>query len=57
VQDSDGGFFEDFTALSWKQENRRLQASREDDADKEKPIPTETELGIAHQEYQINKKE
>ncbi|KAH8037815.1 hypothetical protein HPB51_017315 [Rhipicephalus microplus] len=29
VQDSDGGFFEDFTALSWKQENRRLQASRE----------------------------
>ncbi|XP_075725249.1 BAI1-associated protein 3-like isoform X6 [Rhipicephalus microplus] len=29
----------------------------QDDADKEKPIPTETELGIAHQEYQINKKE
>ncbi|XP_040076076.1 BAI1-associated protein 3 isoform X2 [Ixodes scapularis] len=57
VQESDGGFFEDFTALSWKQENRRLQATREDEADKDKPIPTEDELGIAHHDYEIGKKE
>lgn len=31
VQESDGSFFESFTALSWKQENRRLQVLREDE--------------------------
>lgn len=31
VQESDGSFFESYTALCWKQENRRLQALREDD--------------------------
>ncbi|XP_046644762.1 BAI1-associated protein 3-like isoform X1 [Daphnia pulicaria] len=31
VQESDGSFFESYTALCWKQENRRLQVLREDD--------------------------
>ena len=31
VQESDGSFFESYTALCWKQENRRLQILREDD--------------------------
>ncbi|KAI8501067.1 Protein kinase C conserved region 2 (CalB) [Branchiostoma belcheri] len=30
VQEADGNFFESFTALSWRQENRRLRASSED---------------------------
>lgn len=29
VQETDGSFFESYTALSWKQENRRLLVSRE----------------------------
>lgn len=28
VQESDGSFFESFTALSWKRENRRMSAVR-----------------------------
>ena len=31
VQESDGSFFESYTALCWKQENRRLQVLRKDD--------------------------
>ena len=31
VQESDGSFFESFTALCWKQENRRLQILREEE--------------------------
>lgn len=31
VQESDGSFFESYTALCWKQENRRLQVLRDDD--------------------------
>ena len=27
VQESDGNFFESFTALSWRQENKRLRAA------------------------------
>lgn len=29
VQESDGNFFESFTALSWRQENKRLRATSE----------------------------
>lgn len=29
VQETDGSFFESYTALSWKQENRRLLVARE----------------------------
>ena len=29
VQESDGNFFENFTALSWRQENKRLRATNE----------------------------
>lgn len=42
VEDADGGFLESFTALSWKQENRRrLQSAREEDnATSPPPTPT-----------------
>ncbi|XP_045213590.2 BAI1-associated protein 3-like isoform X3 [Mercenaria mercenaria] len=44
VQESDGNFFENFTALSWRQENKRLRATNEDDRDSTKPPPSETQF-------------
>ena len=29
VQESDGSFFESYTALAWRQENKRLRAASE----------------------------
>ncbi|XP_076366193.1 BAI1-associated protein 3-like isoform X2 [Tachypleus tridentatus] len=57
VKDADGGFFENFTALSWKQENRRLQASRVCEAEKEHLPPIEPDLGITAPEFKIGKKD
>ncbi|XP_064478757.1 BAI1-associated protein 3-like isoform X2 [Ornithodoros turicata] len=53
-QESDGEFFEHFTALSWKQENRRLQASRQDDGECRAPEAT---MDIPHREFHIGKRE
>ncbi|GAB6032871.1 hypothetical protein CHUAL_012069 [Chamberlinius hualienensis] len=39
VQEADGGFFESFSALSWKRENRRLQVAREEEVKRESPPP------------------
>lgn len=39
VQDTDGSYFESFTALSWRQENRRLAALRLAEARAERPPP------------------
>ncbi|XP_022257796.1 uncharacterized protein LOC111089483, partial [Limulus polyphemus] len=57
IQDADGCFFENFTALSWKQENRKLQAEREDEAEKDQPLPIEADVGITPLEFKIAKKE
>lgn len=46
VQETDGSYFESFTALSWKQENRRLGALRAGEARAEQPPPCESALGI-----------
>jgi hypothetical protein len=40
VQESDGSYFESFTALSWKRENRRMSAIRAAEANAEK-MPTD----------------
>lgn len=45
VQESDGSFFESFTALCWKQENRRLQVLREDDQPVGGPTDPENRSG------------
>ncbi|XP_072156728.1 BAI1-associated protein 3 isoform X1 [Bemisia tabaci] len=45
VQETDGQFFEKYTSLIWKLENRRLMAIQ-DVAEEEKPIPDELVLGV-----------
>ncbi|XP_023290645.1 BAI1-associated protein 3 [Orussus abietinus] len=47
VQETDGSFFESFTALSWKQENRRLMALRERKGRTGKEAATSTERAAA----------
>ncbi|XP_076324975.1 BAI1-associated protein 3-like isoform X2 [Tachypleus tridentatus] len=56
-QDADESFFENFTALSWKQENRRLQSAREDESETDQPPPSEPDLGVTVPEFKIVKKE
>ncbi|XP_043289714.1 BAI1-associated protein 3 isoform X2 [Venturia canescens] len=55
VQETDGSFFESFTALSWKQENRRLMALQEMEARAEESPPTQREFST--QKYRLSKKE
>lgn len=57
VQETDGSFFESFTALSWKQENRRLMAMQEVEGRAEDPPPSELSVGIKLVECRIHKKE
>ncbi|XP_014672469.1 PREDICTED: BAI1-associated protein 3-like [Priapulus caudatus] len=57
VQEADGCFFESFTALSWKQENRRLRAQSEDEIESEKPPPEESAAGIKPITHIFSKKE
>ncbi|XP_070579273.1 BAI1-associated protein 3-like [Ptychodera flava] len=46
VQEADGNFFESFTALSWKQENRRLRANNEEEQESDKPPPVESHIAL-----------
>jgi hypothetical protein len=57
VQETDGSFFESFTALSWKQENRRLMAMQEVEGRAEDPPPSPQSVGIKAVECRIHKKE
>ena len=57
VQETDGSFFESFTALSWKQENRRLMAMQEVEGRAEDSPPSELSVGIKIVENRIHKKE
>ncbi|XP_039285685.1 BAI1-associated protein 3 isoform X2 [Nilaparvata lugens] len=45
VQETDGSFFESFTALSWKLENRRLLTMK-DSHHEDQPPPPETSVGV-----------
>ncbi|KAJ8319416.1 hypothetical protein KUTeg_004507 [Tegillarca granosa] len=55
VQESDGNFFENFTALSWRQENKRLRATSEDGNDK--IPPSELQFAIKPKFQPLNRKE
>jgi BAI1-associated protein 3 len=57
VQETDGSFFESFTALSWKRENRRLMAMKEVEGREEDLPPSELSVGIKPVESRIHKKE
>jgi len=57
VQETDGSFFESFTALSWKQENRRLMAMQDIEGREEDPPPSELSVGVKPVENRIHKKE
>lgn len=57
VQETDGSYFESFTALSWRQENRRLAALRLAEARAERPPPASHELGLPSVSAQLSHKE
>ncbi|CAK1556248.1 unnamed protein product [Leptosia nina] len=57
VQDTDGSYFESFTALSWRQENRRLAALRLAEARAERPPPAPHELGLPSVSAHLSHKE
>ncbi|XP_076763973.1 BAI1 associated protein 3 isoform X2 [Xylocopa sonorina] len=58
VQETDGSFFESFTALSWKQENRRLVVLQEVEARAKEPPPPSRDNGLmSSQSYRFTKKE
>ncbi|KAK3599282.1 hypothetical protein CHS0354_028639 [Potamilus streckersoni] len=57
VQESDGNFFENFTALAWRQQNKRLRATSEDDKDGCKPLPSDTQYTSRTKLHQLSKKE
>lgn len=42
----DGGYFESFTALAWKQENQRQAVVQAAEALQAEPPPPESEVGI-----------
>lgn len=44
VQETDGSFFENYTALSWKIQNRQFAACQ--DSAQGEPPPSETSVGI-----------
>jgi len=57
VQETDGSFFESFTALSWKQENRRLVVLQEVEARAKEPPPPSRDSSLTSQPYRLSKKE
>ncbi|XP_066292964.1 BAI1-associated protein 3-like isoform X1 [Branchiostoma lanceolatum] len=57
VQEADGNFFESFTALSWRQENRRLRASSEEDLVEDKPLPVESQAAVKPDSQKLSKDE
>ncbi|KAL6263237.1 hypothetical protein P5V15_006038, partial [Pogonomyrmex californicus] len=57
VQETDGSFFESFTALSWKQENRRLVVLQEVEARAKEPPPPSRDSNLTPQPYRFSKKE
>ncbi|XP_076458622.1 BAI1-associated protein 3-like [Babylonia areolata] len=57
VQESDGSFFEGFTALAWRQENKRLRAATEGDKDGDRPPPSEIQYGTKPKLHKLNKNE
>lgn len=57
MQDTDGSYFENFTALSWRHENRRLAALRLVEARSERAPPAPHDLGLPSVSAQLSHKE
>ncbi|KAK7113155.1 hypothetical protein V1264_012499 [Littorina saxatilis] len=57
VQESDGSFFESYTALAWRQENKRLRAASEGDKEGDKPPPMENQFGKKPKIHKLSRKE
>lgn len=58
VQESDASFFESFTALSWKRENRRMSAVRAAESRAEKVPIAEKEVVLKEDEIEtVNERE
>ncbi|KOC60100.1 BAI1-associated protein 3 [Habropoda laboriosa] len=57
IQDTDGSFFESFTALSWKQQNRRLVVLQEVEARAKEPPPPSRDTSLTTTSYRFTKKE
>ncbi|PVD39324.1 hypothetical protein C0Q70_01954 [Pomacea canaliculata] len=57
VQESDGSFFENYTALAWRQENKRLRAASEGEKDADKPPPLEIQFAAKPKVHRLSKKE
>ncbi|CAK9797159.1 BAI1-associated protein 3 [Anthophora quadrimaculata] len=57
IQDTDGSFFESFTALSWKQQNRRLVVLQEVEARAKEPPPPSRDTSLTTSSYRFTKKE
>jgi BAI1-associated protein 3 len=58
VQESDGSFFESFTALSWKRENRRMSAVRAAETRAEQMPLAEKETTLKEDEIEtVNERE
>ncbi|VDI07228.1 BAI1-associated protein 3 [Mytilus galloprovincialis] len=55
VHEADGNFFESFTALAWRQENKRLRAHSDDG--EEKPPPSENQFAVKPKLPPISRKE
>lgn len=55
VHEADGNFFESFTALSWRQENKRLRAHSDDGDDR--PPPLENQFATKPKLPPISRKE
>ncbi|CAL1264883.1 unnamed protein product [Larinioides sclopetarius] len=56
VQVTNENFFENFTVLSWRRENQRLQVIRKEESEKDAPPPSEPELP-PEDVYTIEKKQ
>ncbi|XP_076667027.1 BAI1 associated protein 3 isoform X1 [Andrena cerasifolii] len=57
VQETDGSFFESFTALSWKQQNRRLVVLQEVEVRAKEPPPPSRDSTLTSSQYRFTKKE
>ncbi|XP_078053508.1 BAI1 associated protein 3 isoform X5 [Augochlora pura] len=57
VQETDGSFFESFTALSWKQQNRRLVVLQELEARSKEPPPPSSDHSLTSSHYGFTNKE
>lgn len=57
IQETDGSYFESFTALAWKQENQRQSVMKEAEASISEAPPQESEFGISAIDHSLPQNE